>query len=263
MINRLILLMAALLAPAVVLAANPIDGTWKVDTARSKLPSKPFEYLLQGGVYRCLSCVPPLTVAADGKDNPVKGDPDMDMANVRVVDEHRVGKAFMKDGKKLASSSFSVSSDGKTAIGEYTSYVGVGTAGPVTWKFEYTRLKAGPAGAHAHSGSWRQSKLLSGSDATLTMTVKLQGNTLTMSSPTGQSYSASLDGTEAPYIGDPYTDTVSVKRIDARTFEEADKRAGKVTIVSRMTVAADGKTLVVKTKDLVNGRDSEDLLRKQ
>jgi len=261
--KRLLTLALVLLVPVSVLAASPIDGTWKLEPEHATLSAKPYEYLLKDGVFHCYSCVPPLTTPADGKEHPVKGDPDVDAATIHVVDQHRVDKIFVKGGQKLASSSFTVSTDGKTAVGEYTSYVGVGTAGPVKTAFEYVRLKPAPAGAHAHSGSWRQTRITSASDATMVVTLKLEGTALKMTSPLGQSYSAPVDGTEVPYVGDPYTDTVSVKRIDARTFEETDKRAGKVTGVSRMTVGADGKTLTSKYHDLVSGRDFEQVMTKQ
>jgi len=39
------------------------------------------------------------------------------------------------------------------------------------------------------------------------------GGTLNMTTPTGQSYTAKLDGMEVPYVGDPGITTVSLKRI--------------------------------------------------
>jgi hypothetical protein len=38
---------------------------------------------------------------------------------------------------------------------------------------------------------------------------------------------------------------VSLKRIDANTIEETDRRGGKVTDVIRSTVSADGKSMSV------------------
>jgi len=51
------------------------------------------------------------------------------------------------------------------------------------------------------------------SDNGLAFTYKVEGESLTMSNPTGQSYTAKLDGTEAPYKGDPGTTSVSVETI--------------------------------------------------
>ncbi len=85
----------------------------------------------------------------------------------------------------------------------------------------------GPAGSHALSGSWRPVKTESVSDAGLLISYKLEGDTLIMSRPTGMGYKAKLDGTVAPYEGDPEKHGVSVRRVDANTFEETDKLNGK------------------------------------
>jgi hypothetical protein len=84
-----------------------------------------------------------------------------------------------------------------------------------------------------------------------------------MSTQTGQSYTAKLDGTEAPYKGDPGTTSVSVKKVDKNTIEETDKRDGKVISVSRMTVAADGKSMTIAWDDKLHGTTGEYVAVKQ
>ena len=84
-----------------------------------------------------------------------------------------------------------------------------------------------------------------------------------MSSPTGQGYTAKLDGTDAPYKGDPGTTSVSVKRLGKNGFEETDKRDEKVISVARNTVSADGKTLNVVIDDMLHGTTSEFVAQKQ
>jgi hypothetical protein len=73
-----------------------------------------------------------------------------------------------------------------------------------------------------------------------------------MTSPTGQSYTAKLDGTDAPYVGDPGTTSVSLKRI-GDAIEETDKRDGKVISVSKSTVSPDGKTMTSVVDDKLHG----------
>jgi hypothetical protein len=58
-------------------------------------------------------------------------------------------------------------------------------------------------------------------------------------------YTAKFDGKEVPYAGNPDADTSSPKRIDANTYENVWKKAGKVTITAKLVVSADGKTLTV------------------
>jgi hypothetical protein len=80
------------------------------------------------------------------------------------------------------------------------------------------------------------------SDNATTITYKLSGGQLMMSSPTGQSYTAKTDGTEAPMKGDPGVSSVMVKMPARNMLEETDKRGGKVIGVFKMTVEPDGKT---------------------
>jgi hypothetical protein len=46
---------------------------------------------------------------------------------------------------------------------------------------------------------------------------------------------------------------VSLRKIDANTIEETDKRNGKVIYVTRMTVSADGRTLKMESTDKLHG----------
>jgi hypothetical protein len=101
--------------------------------------------------------------------------------------------------------------DGDTATFEFTDstdtssnpIIGKGTMGRVA------KSKRPPAGSHAISGSWQISKTESVSDNALMFTFKLEGDSLTMSNPTGQSYIAKMDGTDTPYKGDPGIDSIS------------------------------------------------------
>ena len=84
-----------------------------------------------------------------------------------------------------------------------------------------------------------------------TLTFKSTADGLRMSTPTGQSYTAEFDGKEFPVAGDPGGTTVSLKRVNANTIVETDRRNGKVVEVDHWTVAPDGKTMKVEweTKD--------------
>jgi hypothetical protein len=58
-------------------------------------------------------------------------------------------------------------------------------------------------------------------------------------------YTAAYDGTDYPIKGSPVANTVSLKRIDARTTERFDKKDGHVMLVYRRVVSEDGKTMTV------------------
>ena len=74
----------------------------------------------------------------------------------------------------------------------------------------------------------------------------------------GESYSstrlpATWSPKDYPHRGDPGTTTVSLKKIDASTVEETDKRNGKVITLIRLTVSPEGKTLSTTPEDKLAG----------
>ncbi|MFY9531845.1 MAG: hypothetical protein WBC04_11205 [Candidatus Acidiferrales bacterium] len=255
-------LLAALLMPAMAMAQSAFDGSWKFDLNTAKFPEKPDVYLLQDGMYHCKTCVPTVGVKADGQDQKVSGHPYYDTVSIKVVDDRTIEETDKKNGKTVATSKTWVSPDGNTLTFEFSNSSAT-NADPVTGKGEETRVAKGPAGSHAISGSWRMSKMDALSDNAMTITYKVSGDSLSMSSPTGQSYTAKLDGTDAPYNGDPGTTSVSVKRLDKNTMEETDKREGKAISVARMTVSIDGKTMTLKVDDKLQGTTSQFTAMKQ
>jgi hypothetical protein len=55
-------------------------------------------------------------------------------------------------------------------------------------------------------------------------------------------YKAKIDGKDYPIVGHPNADTIALKRIDSRTIERVDKKAGKVVETSTTVFSEDGKT---------------------
>ena len=245
-------LLGALLLPSAVMAQSSFDGTWKVDLSKVQMPKKPDVLLLQNGMYECKTCAPAVSVKADGNDHPVTGHPYFDMMAIAVVDDHTIQESQKKDGKVVATSKTVVAPDGKTATFEFSDSSDTNAA-PVTGNGTMTRVAAGPKGSHAISGSWRTTSYGNVSDNALTFTYKVDGDTVSMTSPTGQSYTAKLDGSDAPYAGDRGITSVSVKKLGKNGMEETDKRDGKVVSVAKMTVSADGKMMSIAVNDMLRG----------
>jgi hypothetical protein len=55
-------------------------------------------------------------------------------------------------------------------------------------------------------------------------------------------YTAKLDGKDYPITGSSNADTIALRKIDARTIERIDKKAGKVVETSITVFSQDGKT---------------------
>jgi hypothetical protein len=249
------------LTPIISSAQNSLDGSWKFDLNKIKMPEKPDVYLLQDGMYHCKTCVPPVDIKADGQDQKVTGHPYYDTVAVRVVDDRTVEVTDKKDGKTVATLKTVVSADGKTATVEFSD--STASTEPVTGKGDAVHVAKGPSGAHALSGSWRYTKTENMSDNGINVTFKVDADTLNMNAPTGQSYSAKLDGGDAPYKGDPGVTSVSVKRISKNVFEETDKRNGKVITIQRITVSPSGKTMTMDITDKEHGTTMQLIADKQ
>jgi hypothetical protein len=248
---------ALLLTPVFAMAQSALNGTWKIDMNKVEFPKKPDVFLLQNGMYECKSCNPTYKIKADGSDQTVTGHPYVDTIAIKVDNNHQISETDKKGGKVVATSTSVVSADGKTVTYTFKDSSNTNGGPPVTGKGEAALVAKGPAGSHAISGSWRTTKMESLSDNAIVWSYKINGSTITMSNPTGQTYTAKLDGSDAPMKGDPGTTSVSVKMLGKDTLEETDKRAGKVIGVFKMTVAADGKTAKASFEDKLQSRTTE------
>ena len=108
-----------LLFPALGTAQSAFNGTWKFKLDNAQFAKKPEVYLLRNGTYACKTCVPPITVKADGRDHAVTGHPYFDSMAVKVVDDHTIEQTNKKNGKVVGTSRTSVS-DGFSFPGRAT-----------------------------------------------------------------------------------------------------------------------------------------------
>lgn len=255
--------LVVLLMPALAMAQSGFDGTWKMDMNKVDFSKKPDVFLLQNGMYECKTCTPPYRIKADGSDQPVTGHPYYNTVAIKVVNDHEIEETDKKDGKVVANSTSTVSADDKTLNFEFSDSSNTNGGPPVTGKGEATRVAKGPAGSNAISGSWRTTKIENVSDNATVWTYKVNGDEITMTNPTGQSYTAKLGGADAPMKGDPGVTSVSVKMIGKDTLEETDKRDGKVIGVFKMKVTTDGRTAKASYDDKLSNRTTDFDVTKQ
>ncbi len=239
-------LLFALLALGAISAfgQTAFDGTWRLNTQTAQLKVND-KYSLQNGMYHCDTCVPKIAVKADGNAHKVSGSPYTDSTAVSEVNDHTVEITSTKGGKPAGKVKMTTSDDGKTLTTEWSFISESGKEG--SGKYNSERVGDAPAGANKVSGEWHPNKIEDASDSVSTFTYKVTADGISMSDPTGDSYSAKFDGNDYPYKGDPGTTSVSLKKIDDNTIEETDKRNGKVISVARMTV--EGNTMKLHVDD--------------
>ena len=239
---------ALLLIPAAAFAASAFDGTWKFSADHIQLSKKPVVILLQDGAYICKSCLAPQTVKADGTDQKLTGNPTIDTVAITVVDANTVTSVYKLGGKTVSTRKVVVAADGKSLVDETTSLYG---SEPQVYKERMTRIAAGPAGSHACSGSWHESKLLTATGPGNLVKYGMTDSGFTMSS-NGQSYNAKFDDKQYLTMGDPAKTMVSLKKVSDSEVIETDSEDGKPVETEDMTLSADGNTMHVVDTTLYN-----------
>lgn len=122
-------------------------------------------------------------------------------------------------------------------------------------------MAAAVGAADNNAGTWKinlaKSKYSPASLAPKSTTVKTEAiagglkNVVDVVDYTGKSlhyeYTAKYDGKDAAVKGDPNRDTTAMTKIDDDNYEQTNKKAGKVTTVSRIVYARDGKSRTMTT----------------
>lgn len=246
-----LLFAAASWAPAVSRAQSPFDGTWHTNIAQAKISPKPNVFYLSQDWYHCVSCSPAIDVKADGTDQPVTGQA-YDTLSVKVVDDKTIDLVTKKGGTVDFEQTRTVSANGKTLTVKTTSHP-MNSNQPVNAEVTASLVGIAPSGVHATSGNWKIEKVKE-SDNGLTETFKTNGDELTLSDPTGVSFTAKLDGTDAQVNGSYTYNTVSLKKLDPHSIEETEKRDGTVIEVNKLTV--NGNTLTIVSTNKLTDRTS-------
>lgn len=248
-----------LLVPTMVFAQSPFDGTWKTNLDQTKFSSKPIVFSLKDGMYDCSSCAPKIHVKADGSDQPVTGQA-YDTIAVKDVDPHTIQVVAKKNGRSSWEQTRVASEDGKLDV-KTTSHP-PDSDQVITTESTLERLGKAEPGANATSGSWKLLKA-SESENGLLATFKGSGTEMSMSDPTGWSWTAKFDGKDNPVKGSDGVDSVSLKQLNDHTIEASYKRGGKLIVVEKMTVSSDGKTMTTVSDSKLTGRVSTFVASKQ
>ena len=218
-----------------------LNGTWTIDKASLKYDQKPDEFALKDGTYNCSSCIPPLTIAADGEFHDVVGRPYADRVSVKAADDKTIEIHSEKGGKEVSWAKLAVSADGNTLTRTFHDAT-TPNAPPVEGSTTAKRAGPAPAGAHAASGQWMPEGMGEFSDKALDIQYQVDGNTIT-STFQGQKYTAEIGGPAVAVEGDIGGTTVTVAREGANGIRETYTRDGKVVSEIVTMPSADGKTV--------------------
>jgi hypothetical protein len=250
----------ALFVPAFAMAQSAFNGTW-VTRLDSVHGMGNITIHLRNGMYECNCSAPPLKVKADGAFHTVAGHPGFDAAAVAIVNDHTINIKEKRADKVTLDQTVTVAPDGKTATFDFTDSSG---SSPVTGKGVVDRVAKGASGSNAVAGTWKFGHWESLSDNARSFTYKADGNTVSYSDPTGDSYTAQIGGKAVPYDSESEPGmTVSVKKVGRHGLRETYFRGGKVISTDTMTVSASGKTMKSVDHNRQTGRGTTVVADKQ
>jgi hypothetical protein len=118
----------------------------------------------------------------------------------------------------------------------------------VTIETRNRRIKNGPAGSHAISGSWRAYKTSRSRNGSISQ-YKCTTDGFSAETPLGERFTAKFDGKDYPAEDDPGGTTVSAKLLSPDTVELTSKRNGQVVAIKEMSVVRGGMSIHVVLKD--------------
>lgn len=228
---------------------SALAGTWTGDLSTLKFEGRPDEFLLQGGTYKCNTCIPPLSVAADGQYHAVADRPYFDSMSVKVVDDRTVEFRRRKGDREVSNNTLQVSADGNVLTNRFRNANTPGSE----YEGTTTLRRAGPApaGAHAISGQWKPEKVGDYTEEALKVTYRVEGNRVTLTER-GQSYTAEIDGPAVAVQNDPGGTTVAITR-EGNGLKETYTRAGKQVDVVTVMPSSDGQSLDITATDPRDG----------
>lgn len=238
-----------------------VTGTWVVDLASVKFEGKPDEFVLAAGTYDCVTCIPPLKVAADGQFHAVADRPYYDSMSVKAVDDRTVEFRRRKGDREVSSTNMQVSEDGNVLTSKFkdaTNPDAPAIEGTSTSK----RAGPAPAGAHAISGQWVPDRFQDYTEEALKVTFKVDGNKVTMNSQ-GSSYVAELGGPAVPIKGDTGGTMIAVAREGSNGIRETSTRDGKEVGVNLIQPSADGQSVTITSTDPRDGSKTTYTAKKQ
>ena len=216
--------------------AGGLAGTWKVNLDSAEFENSVNSYTVADGTYTCNHCLPPFSVAADGEWQSVDR-PGFDGLKLTVVDDSTF-ETSSRDGKEvLGESVWSVSEDGQTMTVNWTNFGGDETTNGST---TYSRAADGPDGSHAVSGEWTVAEIGEMSEAAMTWSYTIEGDTITSSGNNG-GYTATLGGDAVTPEDDDTGGVLAVEKTGDNSYRETYSRDGEV--INTLDLTVDGDTL--------------------
>lgn len=241
--------LAAIILPATASAQSVFDGRWRVDLGSTELPKKPWVVTLNDRNFRCASCGTPWGIPADGGFHKVAGQNYFDEAAVKRIDPRTIEFHYRKGGRLVETDRISISADGKTFTSVDTDHA-TPNGELAVYRSTARRSADGARGAHPLDGSWVTTSYDKGSDNTMTVTMRMEGDRFSFADGTGSHYTATLGGPPVKVEGDLAGRMIAAKRLSPNALQLDASIGGKADSRMIVTVAPDGKKMNVEATNV-------------
>lgn len=246
--TALALFLLAASSGAALAASSPFAGTWKLNTAKSKLTGDTVTYSkTPAGYHFSNGSTVAYDIVVDGKDHPMIFDRTAAWTSTGKNSWDAVTKAH---GAVLTKTHRTISADGRTMTATYIENRGDGST--VQESDTFTRVSGGPGLA----GKWKDTGAKA--DSTVMAIAIPAPGSFEISYPKDKSsISGKTDGSPAPYVG-PMTPPGAVSHVKATgpsRWQIDGTLKGKTYFTGSISVSADGKTLTRTT--WIPGKESE------
>jgi hypothetical protein len=230
-------LVCATAAPA-AFAANPWDGSWKLDRSKSHFEGQSFSYSkTAAGLWHVKAGTFAFDFAPDGKPYPVTGPEDIQIAHMKG--DHELTWVSQLKGKTLSTTDETLSADGKTLTDHTTGTRPDGTKMDDTVVYERVGAGAG------FLGTWKSTKVNSSQASLYKISVAADG-TITWEIPDyKEAVIGKADGTPLPVKGPTVPDgtTLTLKKASPTELTYSVRIGGKVLSVGSMTLIEGDKAI--------------------
>lgn len=243
-------------------ALAPFTGTWIIDTSQDEFGGHPVSRIIKNGRYRCGNCVTTVDVPTDGLFHTFKGGQDFDAVAVRIQGPRKVEYRYRKNGKLAETVTEEVSSTGDVLTWRTTNLTAP-SGRPDVSEGQRARVGAAKPGEHPVSGEWRQLAGAKEATAALTITIRTDGERVTITQPNGRQVSALLGGPGAPIAGDQAGRLFRIETAPPRALRTTTAIDGKDVQTGLMTLAEDGATLNYEVRDLTLGQTIRFVAKRQ
>lgn len=238
----------ALLCASAAVAGSPFDGTWILDTGKSKLAGDTLSYSDAGdGMLKYTDSDSTYTFKTDGTafTTPMGAE-----RTFTKIGDDSYTATTKRGGTLLATTTLTVSADGKTLVEEAKGTKPNGDG--FDNHFTYAKTSAGTG----LIGSWKSTKIDLSTPNTFTVQSDDAGGVTLTISDIKATCAAQWNGKPFPATGPTVPEglTLSVTKTSAHSFQLVQKFKGKTLIIAKYRLAADGKSMTEKG---TNGKGQE------